>query len=95
MHATPEEQELLERACDEIARAARTVVVFGEGGARLAALLEQRQVDLRAADDLADAVAVAAAVQPSARVTAVVFSPMFPLAPEQRALFAVLVSQHA
>ncbi len=88
VHATPEEQELLERACDEIARAARTVVVFGEGGARLAALLEQRQVDLRAADSLADAVAVAATCAESAQ--AVVFSPMFPLPLEDRARFASL-----
>ena len=29
VHATPEEHALLERACDEIARVARTVVLFG------------------------------------------------------------------
>ena len=95
VHATPEEHAQLERACDEIARTARSVIVFGEGGARLAALLEQRSVDPQTVADLAEAVAVAAArAARSPDVTAVVFSPLFPLAPEQRALFAVLVAQN-
>ena len=90
VHATPEEQALLERACDEIARAARTAVVFGEGGARLAALLQARRVDTRATVSLTTAVAVAAGHASGAQ--AIVFSPLFPLPHEERARFASLVN---
>ena len=89
VHATPEEHALLERACDEIARVARTAVVFGEGGVRLAALLQLRRVDTRAAESLADAVAVA--VDHAGGAQAIVFSPLFPLPHEERARFASLV----
>ena len=89
VHATSEEHALLEQACDEIARVARTAVVFGEGGVRLAALLRPRRVDTRAAESLADAVAVAADHADGA--DAIVFSPLFPLPHEDRARFARLV----
>ncbi len=89
VHARPEEQALLERACDEIARAARTVVVFGEAAATLTPLLEQRRVDTTAAIDLADAVILAAARARGA--DAILFSPLFPLPHEERARFRELV----
>ncbi len=89
VHATPEEQALLERACDEIARAARAVVVFGEAGSRLAPLLQQRRVATYSARDLTEAVALAALHAPAA--AAVVFSPLFPLPLDERAAFASLL----
>ena len=46
VHATPAEIALLEQACDVIARVARVVVLFGEAGPRLAALLAPRGVEL-------------------------------------------------
>ena len=92
VHATREEHALLVRACDEIARAARLVVVFGAGGARLARLLRQRDVEIRAAADLSEAVAIAAGSVEGA--AAVVFSPLFPVTLEDRARFAVLVREH-
>jgi UDP-N-acetylmuramoylalanine--D-glutamate ligase len=90
VHATPEEHALLERACDEIARCARTVVVLGAGGARLTGLLRERGVETQAADGLAEAVALAAAH--AAGAAAIVFSPLFPLGLEERALFRELVA---
>ena len=90
VHATPEEQTLLERACDEIARTARVVVLFGAAGGRLATLLRQREVETVEVGELEAAVAAAAAC--CARgAAAVVFSPLFPLSLEERARFAVLV----
>ena len=77
VHATPEERALLERACDEIARVARLVVVFGDGGARLDPLLRRRRVETVVGGDLAEAAAVA--VRHSDGAKAVVFSPLFPL----------------
>jgi len=93
VHATPEEHALLERACDEIARTARVVFVFGDGGARLAALLRQRQVETQSVANLAEAVVEAVSVAASRAVgaTAIVFSPLFPLPLEERARFASLV----
>ena len=89
VHATPEEQELLERACDEIARVARLVVVFGDAGTRLAGLLQPRGVEVRAAPDLEEAVALAARAAGGA--AAVVFSPLFPVLLHDRARFSQLV----
>ncbi len=91
VHATPEEHAVLERACDEIARTARVVVVFGEAGPRLAALLNQREVETVHADELEDAVAAARHAAQAASPGAVVFSPLFPVALEDRARFAALV----
>ncbi len=56
VHAAPEEQALLERACDEIARTIRIAVVFGEAGPRLAGLLRSRGVAVVEVGDLDDAV---------------------------------------
>ena len=92
VHATPEEQALLERAGDEIARAAEVVIVFGEARPRLEALLHARRVEIVATGGLDEAVAAAhrqAAARPGA--AAVVFSPVFPLPHEERARFAELV----
>ena len=91
VHATPEEHALLERACDEIARTAGVVVVFGEAGPRLAALLNQREVETVHADELEDAVAAARHAAQAASPGAVVFSPLFPVSLEDRARFAALV----
>jgi len=91
VHSTPEESEILERACDEAARAARVVVVFGEAGARLAPLLRRRNVELVRTVDLT--AAVAAAARHAQVGDTVVFSPLFPVALEDRARFATLVER--
>ncbi|MSO94781.1 MAG: hypothetical protein EXQ81_03180 [Thermoleophilia bacterium] len=90
VHATAEESALLDRACDEIARAARCVVLFGAGGARLGPLLEQREVDAVIVDDIA--AAVRAAGDRAAGAAAIVFSPLHPLPLEERAGFEALVA---
>lgn len=92
VHATPEEQILVERACDEIARVTRAVVVFGEAGPRLAALLRGRGVEPIETPDLEAAVA-AAARSCSPGVASVVFSPLFPVSLDDRARFAALVAR--
>ena len=91
VHATPEESALLDRACDEIARAARSVVLFGAGGSRLGPLLTERGVEIRTVEDLAAAVKVAGSQ--AAGATAIVFSPLFPLPAEERAGFEALVAR--
>ena len=89
VHAAPEEHALLERACDEIARAARVVVVFGEAGPRLVELLRPREVEVVETADLGEAVVAAAHCASGA--TAVVFSPLFPVSLADRARFSALV----
>lgn len=89
VHATAEEHALLERACDEIARAVRIAVLFGDAGTRLVKFLDVRHVQTRVVRDLAAAVAVAEGH--AAGAAAVVFSPLFPLSHEQRASFGELV----
>ena len=91
VHATPDEGELLQRACDEIVRAARVVVVFGPAGLRLAAMLVARGVDVVATDTLETAVATAARAGDGA--TAIVFSPLFPVSLEERLGFEALVAR--
>lgn len=91
VHATAEESALLDRACDEIARAARSVVLFGAGGARLGPLLARREVDALIVDDIAAAVSTAAGCATGA--AAIVFSPLFPLSLEERAGFEALVAR--
>jgi UDP-N-acetylmuramoylalanine--D-glutamate ligase len=93
VHATPEEHALLVRACEEIARVARVVVVFGEAGSRLAALLRTSGVEVVETDELGDAVEAAAAR--AAGAGAVVFSPLFPVSLDDRARFAALVRDQA
>lgn len=91
VHASREEHAVLERACDEIARASAIVVVFGDATTRLAPLLRERFVDLRVATDLREAVSMAATLAPG--LGAVVFSPMFPLSLDERSAFAHLVDE--
>ena len=94
VHASPEEQALLERAADEIARVSRTVIVFGAAGPRLAALLHTRGVEVVESLDLRAAVAAAArCVAPG--VGRVVFSPLFPVTLQDRERFATLVAASA
>ena len=90
VHASPEEQALLDLACDEVARAARLVVLFGDGGEVLAPRLRSRGVVVCATGSLDEAVARAVNAAPGA--DALVFSPMFPVALEDRARFAALVA---
>jgi len=96
VHAAPEEAELLERACDEIARAAVAVIVFGEAAPRLVPLLERRRVETVTVDDLQAAVVVAAR-EAAARgePQTVVFSPLFPVSLEDRARFRSLLDDEA
>jgi UDP-N-acetylmuramoylalanine--D-glutamate ligase len=91
VHSAPEEIAILDRACDEVARAARAVVVFGEAGPRLAHLLRHRGVEVVQVADLVAAVAAAARLSPGA--AAVIFSPLFPVAIADRARFAELVDR--
>jgi UDP-N-acetylmuramoylalanine--D-glutamate ligase len=91
VHAAPEERVLLERACDEIARVASHVLLFGEAGSRLAVLLRGRGVDVAEVADLAEAVERAAGA--ASRGSSVVFSPAFPVSLEDRGRFAGLVRQ--
>ena len=90
VHATLEEQLLLERACDEVVRTARAVFVFGEAASPLTTLLEQRRVETTPAVDLAEAIALAAS-RARCGAYALVFSPMFPLPHDERARFRELV----
>ena len=94
VHAAPEELELLERACDEIARTARAVVVFGEAAPRLVPLLERRRIETTTVSDLATAVAAACEAAGRTGVRTVIFSPLFPVSLEDRARFRTLVEAH-
>jgi UDP-N-acetylmuramoylalanine--D-glutamate ligase len=89
VHSTPAELELLDQACDTIARVARLVVLFGEAAPRLAHPLAHRRVEVITVDDLDAAVATAAGRARGAE--AVVFSPLFPVTLDDRQRFAALV----
>jgi len=91
VHATPSESELLERACDEIVRVARVVVVFGSAAPRLVAMLLQRDVDAILTDTLESALTTAARASDGA--AAIVFSPLFPVSLEERLGFGALVAR--
>ena len=94
VHAAPEERPLLENACDEIARAASSVVVFGEAAPRLVFLLERRDVETITVADLDEAVAAAARQATRTRARTIAFSPLFPVSLEDRARFQALVASH-
>jgi len=79
VHATPEERELLERACAVARRKARAVVTFGPATEVLAGLLPESEQEAELAGALRRAVALAPAA------AAVLVAPMFPIAPEERA----------
>jgi UDP-N-acetylmuramoylalanine--D-glutamate ligase len=75
VHASREEQALLEAACAEARRVARLVVLFGPATARLARHFDRRST-VRAAS-LDEAIALASTRAEGAKV--LVVSPMFPL----------------
>ncbi|HEX2303129.1 MAG TPA: Mur ligase family protein [Gaiella sp.] len=75
VHASPEEQALLEEACAEARRVARLVVLFGPAAKRLAPFFD-RGLTLRA-DTLDEAIELASSHAEDAKV--LVVSPMFPL----------------
>ena len=75
VHASREEQALLEDACAEARRVARLVVLFGPAAQRLAPFFDRRRT-VRAAT-LDEAIVVASSRAEGARV--LVVSPMFPL----------------
>ncbi len=90
VHAAPQERELLERACDVIARSVRLAVLFGPASGRLEPLLARRNVPTVVTDALDEAVDAAAGSLTGAN--ALVFSPMFPVGVPDRERFAILVS---
>src|SRR5262245_4882239 len=75
VHASPEEEMLLEHACAEARRVARLVVLFGPAAERLAPFLDPDRT-LRA-PGLDEAIALASENADGAKV--LVVSPMFPL----------------
>jgi UDP-N-acetylmuramoylalanine-D-glutamate ligase len=85
VHATAAEQELLERACADARRVARSVVLFGSAAQVLGPLLPGAMVE----DDIEDAVERALTVLDGA--AAVVVAPMFPVSPADRARVAEVV----
>ncbi len=89
VHASTEEQALLERACDQASRAARVAVLFGPAGAELAERLGGRGVELRQAASFDDAVAQAFGAAVTGGLT-LLFSPMYPVAQADRERFAAL-----
>jgi UDP-N-acetylmuramoylalanine--D-glutamate ligase len=80
VHASREERELLEEACDEARPVARRVVLFGPAATRLASSFDRRTT-LRATT-LDEAIALASTHAEGAKV--LVVSPMFPLPLEDR-----------
>jgi UDP-N-acetylmuramoylalanine--D-glutamate ligase len=94
VHAAPEEQELLERACNEIARSARLVVLFGPAADRLQPALAVRGVATLRAEDLEEAVDTACSRLEQACLAGaatLVFSPMFPVGVADRERFSTLI----
>ena len=75
VHASREEQALLEEACDEARRVARLVVLFGPAAARLARQFDRRST--LSATTLDEAIGLASDHVAGAK--ALVVSPMFPL----------------
>jgi len=88
VHATPEERDLLEHACDEIARAVRVAILFGPAAAGIAPRLDERAVPVCVTTTLDEAMAEAANHADGA--AAIVFSPIYPVALEDRRRFAAL-----
>lgn len=88
VHAAPEEQELLARACDEVARSVLLAVLFGPAAERLEPLLTERGAPLVRAAGFEEAVALALSRREGA--VALVFSPMFPVGVTDRERFATL-----
>ena len=89
VHASPEEEALLEDALAVIAERAQLVVVFGSAGERIARGLVALGARVEQVETLDDAVTRALAVASGAE--AILVSPMFPVAPEDRARVAGLL----
>ena len=75
VHASPEEELLLERACAEARRAARLVVLFGPAATRLAPFFDKERTIRAASLDAA----IRLASDRAAGADVLVVSPMFPL----------------
>ncbi len=88
VHASPEEQVLLERGCDVVARHVRLVVLFGAAAARLEPLLAARGVPTLRTRNLDEAFELA--TRHAAQADVLLFSPMFPVAVTDRERFAAL-----
>lgn len=93
VHATPAEQRLLEDAGREIERVATAVVAYGPAAERCAALLGNWEGEFVVGPDLAWAVDAAIARRQGAE--AVLWSPMFPVALEDRERFDDLARRAA
>jgi UDP-N-acetylmuramoylalanine--D-glutamate ligase len=89
VHSSPAERAALGAFCDEAARAVRRAVLFGEVAPFLECKLAPRGVVTRLVATLEEAVRVALASATGAEV--VLFSPVFPLPPDQREAYAGLV----
>ena len=94
VHATPEEQRLLETACAEARRAARRVIVFGDAAERLEAALGSGPPVERAGSFARALSRAFAAAESEPDLAAVLVSPMFPLAQEERELVASIVGRY-
>ena len=77
-HAAPEERVLLERACDEAARAARAALLFGPAAAELDGLLRERGVDTGRAQSLDEALEQGLGLA-AAHGCALLFAPFYPV----------------
>jgi hypothetical protein len=75
VHASPEEEQLLEQACLEAKRAARLIVLFGPAAERLEPFFDPDQI--LHADSLDQAIQLASDRSEGAKT--LVVSPMFPL----------------
>ncbi len=93
VHATPAEMRLFEDAGREIERVATAVVAYGPAAERCAALLGTWEGELVVGPDLAWAIDAAIARRMGAE--AIVWSPMFPVALEDRERFEDLVRRTA
>jgi UDP-N-acetylmuramoylalanine-D-glutamate ligase len=92
-HAGPAERALLAAFCEEAARTVRLAVLFGEAAPLLECRLGSRGVPTRTALDLEEAVRAALAAARGTRL--VLFSPVFPVSPEEREAFPALVREAA
>jgi UDP-N-acetylmuramoylalanine--D-glutamate ligase len=93
VHASADEQLLLDRCCKEIGRAVCVAVLFGEAGAALAPELRSRGVLTETVVGLADAVPRALAAAGAA--DSVVFAPIYPVSLDDRLGFPSLVASAA
>ena len=89
VHASDSEGTLLEGFYTAAAKAVRVAVLFGAAAARLEPELAKRGVSTRIVPSLDEA--VAGALREARVGDMVVFSPVFPVSPEDRERFAELV----